>query len=103
MVAPEMDESDTQPVSGSPRERISPRDRAASDPLIGQILEDRYEILEVLGRGGMATVYLARFVKTGQNVVVKVPRADVIDRFELEALMHIKVDHAHIVKVRDRG
>ncbi len=105
MVAAELDDSETQPVSQSPpAPEPDPRDPDAPDSLLGQRIEGRYEILEVLGRGGMATVYLARDHRTRQKVVVKVPRSDVIDRFELEMVVHAeRVDHNHIVRIRDRG
>ncbi len=105
MVAAQLDDSDTQPVSQSPpKPKPDPPDLDSPDPLLGQRIKVRYEILEVLGRGGMATVYLARDHDTGQKVVVKIPRSDVIDRFELEMVLHTeKVDHNHIVKIRDRG
>src|SRR5690606_16062684 len=46
------------------------------DPLVGQVLDDRYEIVAKIARGGMATVYRARDLRLSRVVAVKVMRSD---------------------------
>src|SRR5215203_3460204 len=72
-------------VCGLPTERmpagtdeVSPRDtadnegRRTSDPLVGRVLDSKYELVERLGEGGMGTVYRARRQHIGDEVAVKV-------------------------------
>lgn len=83
------------------------------DPLVGRVLKDRYELLGPLGQGGMATVYSADDSGSGQRVVVKVPRPDLVrelgqdmqllERFEQEVGAQAALEHPHIVRIRDRG
>lgn len=69
----------------------------------------RYEILQELGRGGMATVYLARDPNFGRQVAVKVlPQQFTHDpqfrvRFEREAKIIAALEHPCIVPVYDFG
>ena len=76
--------------------------------LIGQRL-DRYEILSLLGEGGMATVYRARQANMKRDVAVKVIESklarnpDFVKRFEREAQTVASLSHIHILKVFDYG
>jgi serine/threonine protein kinase len=79
--------------------------------LIGQSL-GRYQILEQLGEGGMATVYKARDSVLDRFVAIKVIRTDqfppsmlneVLKRFEREAKALAKLSHPNIVHVHDYG
>jgi serine/threonine-protein kinase len=69
----------------------------------------RYEVLQELGRGGMAIVYLARDPLMKRKVAVKVlPRQFTFDpkfrsRFEREAEVIAKLEHPYIVPVHDFG
>ena len=67
-----------------------------------------YEIERPVGQGGMATVYLARDVKHGRKVAVKVMRPDLAaslgtDRFLKEIEIAAQLTHAHIVPLYDSG
>ena len=67
-----------------------------------------YELVRVLGRGGMATVYLARESKHGRQVAVKVLDRDELDesetsRFLLEIHLTARLSHPHIVPLLDSG
>lgn len=76
--------------------------------LVGQRL-GHYEVLSLLGRGGMATVYRARQLSMGREVAVKVidPRLedpdDLTARFERESRIVASLSHPHIIKVFDYG
>lgn len=77
--------------------------------LIGEVVGDRYRIEEVVGAGGMATVYKAFDRKLERPVALKVMRrevtndADQLERFRREARAAAKLSHAHIVTVIDAG
>jgi len=69
---------------------------------------ERYEIERELGRGGMATVYLARDVRHDRRVAVKVMRPDVsaslsAERFEREVRVLARLSHPHILALHDSG
>jgi serine/threonine protein kinase len=71
-------------------------------------LSDRYRIERELGRGGMATVYLAEDLKHHRKVAVKVLRPELAavlgaDRFlkEIEVTAHLQ--HPHILPLFDSG
>lgn len=73
---------------------------------------DRYHILEQLGQGGMATVYLAHDPRLDRKVAVKVIRQDafppaildkILKRFDLEAKALARLNHPNIVGVIDYG
>jgi serine/threonine protein kinase len=76
--------------------------------LIGQRL-DRYEIVSLLGEGGMATVYRARQANMKRDVAVKIIESrlarnpDFVKRFEREAQTVAGLSHIHILKVFDYG
>jgi serine/threonine protein kinase len=75
---------------------------------LGSALSDRYELQRVLGRGGMATVYLARDRKHQRDVAVKVLRPDLAaslgaDRFLKEIEIAARLTHPHILALHDSG
>src|SRR5882724_7933870 len=68
----------------------------------------RYELVSILGRGGMGVVYLARDVALDREVALKVvdrPSADdvTIDRLAHEARILARLEHPGIVPVHDFG
>jgi serine/threonine protein kinase len=72
----------------------------------GQILDERYEILELLAEGGMGAVYRARRTLLGDEVAIKIVRADHAgpgprDRFFRESRASAKLRHPHIVSILD--
>ncbi len=75
----------------------------------GQKLDDRYELLEVVGQGGMATVYKARDQILGRPVAVKVlhpqfaQHPEFLVRFMREAQSAASLIHPNIVTVYDTG
>jgi len=68
---------------------------------------EKYDVLEELGHGGMATVYRARDLRLDRDVAVKVihphlrDSAEVVRRFAIEARAVAKLRHANIVEVYD--
>ena len=80
----------------------------ASDDLINQRL-GQYQITAVLGRGGMATVYLARQTSMDRDVAIKVMARELADdeqfiaRFQHEAQVIARLQHPHILPVIDFG
>jgi serine/threonine protein kinase len=71
-------------------------------------LGDRYELRDVLGRGGMATVYVARDRKHHREVAVKVLRPEIAatiggDRFLKEIEIVARMVHPHILPLHDSG
>ncbi len=76
---------------------------------IGSVLGGRYRLVELLGQGGMATVYRATDAQLGRDVAVKVLRPeygrdpDFIARFRLEAQSVASLSSPNIVIVHDFG
>jgi eukaryotic-like serine/threonine-protein kinase len=69
----------------------------------------RYEVISLIGAGGMGQVYRARDTRLGRDVAVKVLRPDFstdpdrLYRFEQEARASARLEHPHIVAVYDIG
>jgi eukaryotic-like serine/threonine-protein kinase len=74
-----------------------------------RLVGGRYELGGVLGRGGMAEVHIARDIRLGRNVAVKMLRADLASdatfqaRFRREAQSAASLNHPAIVAVYDTG
>src|SRR5207245_1683939 len=71
-------------------------------------LADRYALERELGRGGMATVYLARDLKHGRLVAIKVLRPELAaalgpERFLREIEVAARLTHPHILPLHDSG
>lgn len=81
----------------------------ASDVAIGDVIADRYRLERELGRGGMATVYLAHDAKLDRKVAVKVLHTDLArqpsfrTRFRKEAHAAARLTHPNVVRVFDAG
>ena len=75
----------------------------------GDKINDRYEIIKLIGEGGMANVYLAYDTILERKVAVKVLRGDLADdekfvrRFQREALSASSLNHPNIVEMYDVG
>ena len=81
---------------------------SVANNLTGKTLNKRYEILRPLGKGGMGKVYLAKDIRFGKQVVVKVPTMEVGDkefkaRFMREIASLANLEHPHIVSTLDWG
>jgi predicted ATPase len=64
-----------------------------------------YQILSIIGEGGMARVYLAEDVKHGRRVAIKVMNSDIseADRFLREIEIAARLTHPHILPLHDSG
>ena len=77
--------------------------------LEGKLLGNRYEIIEKIGNGGMATVYKAMDKVLKRNVAVKILRdefttdEEFIKRFDVEAQSAARLTHPNIVSIYDVG
>lgn len=77
------------------------------DRYIGQLLDNRYEILEVIGSGGMAVVYKARCHRLNRLVAIKILKDENLEdedfcrRFHQESQAVAMLSHPNIVSVYD--
>ena len=74
----------------------------------GDVISDKYRLLQLLGEGGMGSVWVAENMALKANVALKLIRADVAeasanDRFLSEARLAARLQHAAIVRVFDFG
>lgn len=91
------------PMCGAPRARLD------GDPLIGQVIADRYLLRERLGHGGSGSIYLGEHVTLRRRVAVKILHDELcrddlaVERFRREATTVGEIDNEHIVEVHDFG
>lgn len=77
--------------------------------MIGKVLDNRYELISFVGKGGMSVVYKAMDRRTGHHVAVKILRPEYskdeefLGRFEREAITASKMSHHNIVNLLDVG
>ncbi len=91
----------TKPESGASDARLS------LEP--GRVIADRYEILKMLGEGGMGAVYKARDRELDRLVALKVIRPDlagqasILQRFKQELILARKITNRNVVRIFDLG
>ncbi len=82
---------------------------SVGDPLVGQVLDGRYQITTRLARGGMATVYQAVDLRLTRTVAIKVMHiglgddAEFARKFDREARAAARLSHPNVVSVFDQG
>jgi len=92
-------------VDPNARTRVS---ESRPDPFVGRTF-DGYRVDEVIGRGGMGTVYKAHQISLGRPVAIKVLPEDLaqqeqfLERFHREADALSRLSHPNVVTVFDRG
>ncbi|WP_159450079.1 Stk1 family PASTA domain-containing Ser/Thr kinase [Demequina sp. NBRC 110056] len=83
-----------------------------TDPLIGRLIDGRYEVRERVAAGGMATVYVAHDQRLERDIALKVmhphlaadaSEADFVARFQREAKAAARLTHPGMVRVYDQG
>jgi serine/threonine protein kinase/beta-lactam-binding protein with PASTA domain len=81
----------------------------STDPLIGRLIDGRYQVRSRIARGGMATVYLATDLRLERRVAIKVMHGHLADdsqyraRFIQEARSAARLAHPNVVNVYDQG
>jgi serine/threonine-protein kinase len=81
----------------------------SSDKYVGKVLDNKYQIIELLGKGGMGAVYKGRHVVIGKTVAVKflhqefAKNKEVVQRFYREAQAAAAIGHGSIIDVMDVG
>jgi tetratricopeptide (TPR) repeat protein len=91
----------------------TPRPAGIADAIdeleIGTVLADRYEILQLLGRGGMGAVYKARDTELDRIVALKLIRPElarnpeILRRFKQELILARQVTHKNVIRIFDLG
>jgi hypothetical protein len=96
-------------------ERFCPKDGSAlrsadvHADLVGQVVAERYHVLQKLGEGGMGQVYLAEHVRMGRRSAVKVMSPnltrdpDAVSRFNREAANASRITHPNVAAIYDFG
>ncbi|MGA8503774.1 MAG: tetratricopeptide repeat protein [Candidatus Sulfotelmatobacter sp.] len=104
---------DVGSVRGSPAPSSGPRNARlqVAAPMLqsGDILGGRYEILQMLGEGGMGAVYKARDRELDRFVALKLIRPElaanpsILARFKQELLLSREVTHRNVIRIYDLG
>jgi serine/threonine protein kinase/tetratricopeptide (TPR) repeat protein len=93
------------PNCGTPKAR----EPITGDSLVGKVLGERFQVLELIGQGGSGTIYRAEHVTLRRKVAIKVlhnelSRDDLaVERFRREATTVAEIDNEHIVEIHDFG
>lgn len=94
---------ETCPIDGASLEQLP------TDPLLGTIFAERYEVLSIVGKGGMSTVYKAKHSLMKRIVAIKMLHTGTIlqdnafERFRQEGEAASSLQHPNIVAVHDFG
>jgi len=82
---------------------------AQGEQLVGTMLAERYEIIALLGQGGMGAVYKARDTELDRLVAIKLIRPDlasnpeILRRFKQELILAREVTHRNVIRIFDLG
>jgi tetratricopeptide (TPR) repeat protein/predicted Ser/Thr protein kinase len=75
----------------------------------GHVVARRYEVISLLGQGGMGAVYKARDIELNRTIALKTIRRElggnqsIIDRFKQELILSTQVTHRNVVRIFDLG
>ncbi len=109
-----MTETDDLPSSGKSKGTSPPRSHSTASPivqddLLGQLVAERYRVIELLGSGGMGSVYRAEHVHMRKSVAFKLLHrelthlSDIVARFEREAIAAARITHPNVAAATDFG
>lgn len=96
------------PVPETQRIPAAKTDTPAKDPA-KKILSDRYQLSEIVGRGGASVVYQAKDLETGQSVAIKLLRQDIAEnemailRFQKEVRAAAELMHPNLGRIHGYG
>src|SRR6266849_4189282 len=99
--------ADASPLPGSPVPAEGPSSTTFFAP--GTLLGARYQVLRVLGQGGMGAVYQARDQELDRTIALKVIRPElaanpsILARFKQELILSRNVTHKNVVRIFDLG
>ena len=102
----------SQPQLSAPRSPLPPPNVTFADPdpsFVGRLLEDKYLVKELIGRGGMGAVYRAENQRIGKHVAIKMltrghnTGSSSMKRFYREARLMGSLGHPNIVEIYDLG
>ena len=92
-----------------PADGASLRAESTDGDLVGSVIAERYLVTELLGQGGMGTVYVARHVRLPLQAAIKVLRPEMLQdpsaiaRFNREAANASRIEHERVARVFDFG
>lgn len=101
--------ADPVPLSSLPAPNSSATASKVKDPLVGHVLDGKYEITRVVGHGGMSVVYEAKHLLMNKVIALKLMHSHLIHsekavcRFQKEAHAVAKLDHSGVIKIYDFG
>lgn len=90
--------------SQAPNPAAKPRSNPGHELAVGSVLDDRFEITDVIAKSGMASLFKANDRKTGAAVAIKVPLLQIesdpagFDRFRREEEIGLQLNHPYILK-----
>ncbi len=103
-------EAPTGPIQPDQAGSAPPLDRGGiADPLVGTLVDGRYQVVSRIARGGMATVYEAIDTRLDRTVALKMMSPALaedpgfVTRFRREARAAAQLSHPHVVAVFDQG
>jgi serine/threonine-protein kinase len=84
-------------------------DDQSKELLSGTVIQDRYRVVRLLGKGGMGEVYEVEHIRFGRRLALKrllpqfADNAAIVDRFQREARAAAMIGNTHIIEVTDMG
>ena len=108
-ICPVCDTTYPDSLTFCPRDASPLRATVSRDDLIGEVIAERYLVTDLLGQGGMGTVYLARHLRLPQQAAIKILNVgggsdpEQATRFRQEAEAAVLINHERVARVYDFG